>query len=131
VSTSAREANDLIDRRTFSWTELFNTFERTLPENVRFTSVRPALDAQRHIVLTINVIARGVDDVNQFMENLDTTGAFRRINVVQERTNEEGQIESALEALYLPAVKPPAAAAAPAATRTPATPNAPGTPSRP
>src|SRR5690349_7347068 len=37
----AREANDLIDRRTFSWTELLNQFEATLPDQVRITSVRP------------------------------------------------------------------------------------------
>ena len=30
ASTEARQANDLIDRRTFSWTDLFNQFETTL-----------------------------------------------------------------------------------------------------
>src|SRR5262249_30201642 len=30
ASTEARQANDLIDRRTFSWTDLFNRFEATL-----------------------------------------------------------------------------------------------------
>ena len=30
ASVDARQANDLIDRRTFSWTELFNQFEATL-----------------------------------------------------------------------------------------------------
>ena len=29
ASVDARQANDLIDRRTFSWTELFNRFETT------------------------------------------------------------------------------------------------------
>ena len=44
ASVDARQANDLIDRRTFSWTELFNQFEATLPDDVRITSVRPTLD---------------------------------------------------------------------------------------
>ena len=39
-----RQANELIDRRTFSWTELFNPFEATLPPDVRITSVRPRVD---------------------------------------------------------------------------------------
>ena len=41
ASMEARQANDLIDRRTFSWTELFNRLETTLPPEVRITSVRP------------------------------------------------------------------------------------------
>ena len=35
ASADARQANDLIDRRTFSWTELLNRFETTLPDEVR------------------------------------------------------------------------------------------------
>lgn len=102
VSVDARQANELIDRRTFSWTELFNRFERTLPDDVRITAVRPTVDRDRRIVLTIVVLARGVDDVNQFMENLDETGAFIELRSRQEQTTEEGQIESMLETVYQP-----------------------------
>ena len=31
VAAASREANELIDRRTFSWTELLNQFQATLP----------------------------------------------------------------------------------------------------
>lgn len=102
VSTDARQANDLIDRRTFSWTELFNRFERTLPDDVRITAVRPTVDKDRRIVLTVDVLARGVDDVNQFMENLDATNAFSELRSRAEQTTEDGQIESALEMVYRP-----------------------------
>jgi len=101
VAADARQANDLIDRRAFSWTELFNRFERTLPDDVRITAVRPVVDKNRRIMLTVNVLARGVDDVNQFMENLDKTGAFQDLRSRQEQTTESGQIESALEMLYV------------------------------
>jgi Tfp pilus assembly protein PilN len=117
ISTDAREANELIDRRTFSWTELFNRFEETLPADVRITLVRPTLDKDRNIVLTVGVLARSVDDVNQFMENLDKTGAFTGLNSVQERVNEQGQIESTLQTGYAPQATPPGGAAAPVATR--------------
>jgi Tfp pilus assembly protein PilN len=102
VSADARQANDLIDRRTFSWTELFNRFERTLPDDVRITSVHPSVDKARRTVLAVTVLARGVDDVNQFMENLDKTGVFVELRSTQEQTNDEGQIESALEMVYSP-----------------------------
>lgn len=109
VSADAQQANQLIDRRTFSWTELFNRFERTLPDNVRITAVRPTLDRDRRIVLSIGVLAKSVDDVNQFMENLDQTGAFFELRAREEITTDEGQIQSVLETVYQP---PPADAAA-------------------
>ena len=44
VSNAAREANAIIDQRTFSWTDLFAEFEATLPPDVRITAVQPRLD---------------------------------------------------------------------------------------
>lgn len=102
ASSEARQANDLIDRRTFSWTELFNRFETTLPADVRITSVRPTLDRQRRIMLTITILARGVDDVNEFMENLEATGAFASLLSREERVTESGQLMAALETAYVP-----------------------------
>jgi Tfp pilus assembly protein PilN len=102
VALDARQANDLIDRRTFSWTALFNSFETTLPDDVRITAVRPSLDRDRRIVLTVTVLARSVNDVNEFMEHLDATGAFLDLRSVQERNNEDDQIESVLEMIYVP-----------------------------
>jgi Tfp pilus assembly protein PilN len=102
ASMEARQANDLIDRRTFSWTELFNRLETTLPPEVRLTSVRPALDRDRRITLNITVLARGVDDVNEFMERLEATGAFANVLSRDERVNDSGQLAAALESEYVP-----------------------------
>jgi Tfp pilus assembly protein PilN len=102
ASLEARLANDLIDRRTFSWTELFNIFETTLPAEVRITSIRPRIEEERQIVLTVAVIARGVDDVDAFMESLEATGGFERLLSRDELVNEQGQLEATLEALYVP-----------------------------
>ena len=107
VSVYARQANDLIDRRTFSWTALFNRFEATLPENVRITSVRPALDRDRRIVLTVTVLARSVSDIDQFMEQLDGQAVFKDLRSTQEQTNEDEQIESVLQMIYAPGSEKP------------------------
>ena len=44
VQAAAHEANALIDRRTFSWTELLNQFQATLPPDVRIGGVTPQSD---------------------------------------------------------------------------------------
>jgi Tfp pilus assembly protein PilN len=106
ISTEARKANDLIDRRVFSWTELFNQFEKTLPGDVRLTAVRPTIDKSGRIVLTVAVVSHGVDPVNEFMENLEKTGSFAGLLTREERVNNDGQLEATLQSFYAPAVAP-------------------------
>jgi Tfp pilus assembly protein PilN len=98
----------LIDRRTFSWTELFNRFETTLPDDVRIASVKPRVDRDRGILLTINVLAKTVDNVSTFIENLEKTGAFTNIRPADERTDDNGLLISSLEAVYVPTAGKPA-----------------------
>ena len=102
ASTEARVANQLIDRRTFSWTELFNQFETTFPDNVRVTSVRPQLDERGGVQLTITVVARSVDDVDELMRNLEETGRFRNFLSVEERFNDDGLLAATLAGTYTP-----------------------------
>jgi Tfp pilus assembly protein PilN len=113
ASLEAHQANELIDRRTFSWTALWNEFEATLPPNVRITSFRPRLDPKRGNVVTITLVARSVDDVQQFMENLEKTGAFPDLYPPSERTNERGQLETVIEAVYAPKQAAKSAAGSP------------------
>lgn len=102
ASVQAHQANDLIDRRTFSWTELFNVFEKTLPDDVRITAVRPSVE-RGVFGLTISVVARGVEDLNVFMNNLEATGAFEGVGSrIDEHVNEQGQLQAAIDAVYKP-----------------------------
>jgi type IV pilus assembly protein PilN len=105
ASADARQANDLIDRRTFSWTELLNRFETTLPDEVHLTSVKPRLDRERGIVLLVSVVARSVDDIAEFMENLESTGAFASVRPAEDHVNEDGLLEAALDMTYTPGGK--------------------------
>jgi hypothetical protein len=102
ASTEARKANELIDRRTFSWTDLLNRLETTQPDDVRLVAVRPRVEKEGRIVLVINVVSKSVDDVDMFMQNLEETGAFANLRPVVEQVNDEGLIETALESDYVP-----------------------------
>ena len=129
ASVEARTANDLIDRRTFSWTELFNHLEATIPADVRITSVRPHIETDRRITLTLTVIARGVEDVDAFFNNLDDTGAFLHPISREEHVNDQGLLEATLETPYMPRpVKAGRPAPAPAPSPEPASTPARGAP---
>jgi Tfp pilus assembly protein PilN len=141
TANSAAVANSLIDQRTFSWTEFFNHIEETLPPDVMLTAVRPSFN-DNVTTIQMTVLGRRSEDLDEFMEKLEATGAFESVLPAQRDTTEEGLDRLLVEAIYTgvlpeepgtaapadaspaPAAKPPAGPAAKPAT--PAT--QPGTP---
>lgn len=120
IAAAAREANVLIDQRTFSWTEFFNHIEATLPPDVMLSAVRPRIgnDGTR---VTMTVLGRRVQDIDEFMERLEATGAFVDVLPTQEEPTDEGLQKAVLESFYIPAAAPP-----PEPQRAPAPPASPG-----
>jgi Tfp pilus assembly protein PilN len=106
---AAREANLLIERRVFSWTEVLNQFETTLPPTVRISSVRPRVERDGTMRVEVVVLARTVEAVDAFIENLEKRGAFSGVLSREEFVNEDGLIQASLEGRYR-ATGPPAAA---------------------
>ena len=106
----AREANALIDRRTFSWTELFNRIEMTLPPDVRMTSVQPQIE-EGEVSISMVVIGRRVEDIDRFIENLEETGAFQDVLARQEEATEDRMYRATLFGRYVTIAPPPEAPA--------------------
>ncbi len=96
VSTAAAEANRLIGERTFSWTQLLSDFERTLPDDVRITTVAPRIDRDGRMFIEVVVVARRAEDVNEFVEKLESEGGFADVVPRQENLNNEGLREISL-----------------------------------
>jgi Tfp pilus assembly protein PilN len=107
---AAREANLLIERRVFSWTEVLNQFETTLPPSVRISSVRPRVERDGTMMVEVVVLARTVEAVDAFIENLEKRGAFSGVLSREEFVNEDGLIQASLEGRYRPVAGPAAAA---------------------
>jgi hypothetical protein len=114
VQAAAGEANALIDRRTFSWTELLNQFQATLPADVRIGGVQPQLDGEGRRMVSITVFSRRVEDLEQFMDALDKTGAFEGVMSRADRPEEGGGLQSDVQAYYKPAAPPSGQAVRPA-----------------
>jgi len=101
LAGSAREANSLIDERTFSWTTLFSLIEETIPAGVRLTSITPEIE-KGEIVITMLLVARQVEDVTTFMTSLEGTGAFYDVlPTVADRTD-DGLERVTVRAPYAP-----------------------------
>jgi len=117
VQAAAREANQLIDRRAFSWTDLFNRFEATLPGDVRIASVTPQVDQQGRMLVAVTVLSRRVEDLDGFIEALEKTGAFQEVLSRQEEAQQDGTLRSVIQGYYHVANTPAQQAEAPVAPR--------------
>ena len=96
---AAREANVVIDERTFSWTALFNVIERTIPADVRLRSVTPSLNEGRlRVRLLVN--ANRVEPVAQFLDRLEAVGAFVGMQSVEEVVLDDGTVNVVCEGEY-------------------------------
>jgi hypothetical protein len=99
VAKAAGEANAIIDQRTFPWTDLFAHFEAALPANVRITQVQQGSEAD---MLLIGAQARSIDELDQFIEALEMTGAFRDLIPTSETQMEAGFIDATIQGTYTP-----------------------------
>jgi Tfp pilus assembly protein PilN len=114
IVAAAREANALIDARTFSWTALFNQLESTLPPDVMLSSIRPAI-VEGETKITLITLGRKRPDLDEFIEKLEATGAFENVLPRQETPTDDGLMQATIVATYVPDVSAPVPAAPPAA----------------
>jgi Tfp pilus assembly protein PilN len=107
TATAAEAANRLIDERTFSWTKFFNRIEETLPSEVMLSAVQPSFDNNRSTV-QMTVLGRSTEDVDEFIEKLEATGAFQRVLPLQGEQTEDGLHRVFLRSEYVEPAAPPA-----------------------
>lgn len=100
IAASTREANGLIDQRTFSWTAFFGTLEKTLPFDARVVMVSPRAE-RGNLRVAMTVVARSLQDVATFVDALRGTGAFYDVAAVEQQRRDDGTYNATVEANYL------------------------------
>jgi len=106
--------NDLILKKSFSWTRVLATLEGLVPDDVRLVSLRPFIDEHGKIYLNMNIRGRTLADANQFLRALENSKVFTDVALaIEERkgTAASSETEFTLSAYY---VAPPPVAPAPA-----------------
>jgi hypothetical protein len=110
LAKAAKEANDLIAQRTFSWTALFNQIEATLPNDVMLMGVSPKIgDGITQVFMEV----QGKDEevIQSFWDRLEKTGQFRDSEWSNVSINDSGLHRMTMSVIY----KPGAPAARPVA----------------
>lgn len=106
VAAEAREAGSLVEGRAFSWTMFFNRLEETLPPGVMLASVAPTVD-RGAVTVSMVVVARRAEDVDDFMEQLEASGAFDGVLNVNDTVGEDGLHRASLRGRYLGVTEEP------------------------
>jgi Tfp pilus assembly protein PilN len=99
--------NQLIQRKRFSWTRVFAILEELLPEGVYLTSVRPAIEEDGSVLLTIVVRGRTATDAIQFVHVVEESKFFSNVAVptkqpAQASNVSSGEVELEVLANYYP-----------------------------
>ena len=99
LAGAAKEANDLIAQRTFSWTELFNEIEATLPDDVMLMGVHPEIK-DGVTVLHMDVQGRTEEQIDAFWDRLEKTGRFRDVAWTNVTVTDDGLQRMGMSAIY-------------------------------
>jgi type IV pilus assembly protein PilN len=76
--------NDIIARKTFSWSRVFAVLEELMPEGVHLTGIRPDFAAGGPILIHMEVEAHAVSDVTALLKNLQSSPLFEDVSVTTE-----------------------------------------------
>jgi Tfp pilus assembly protein PilN len=99
---------ELVDRRAFSWTQLFAILEQLLPDGVRLVSITPRV-RKGQIELGVNAVVRSPEVGWQLVKILEDSGHFKDVYPTSEE--EKGEFQYTMR--YQPPRDPPASPPAP------------------
>jgi len=117
--------NQLLIKKSFSWTRLLATLEGLVPEEVRITSIQPFVDEQGRTFINMDVRGRTLGDATRFLKALETSKAFGEVTLALEEIKGAratgNEVQFTLSAYYLPPeiAKAPEVAKKTAAVKTP------------
>ena len=72
--------NDMIRRKSISWTRIFSDLEKVLPPNVRVTSIRPQVNSRDQLSLDMTVESESPESVIGFFQELEGSDVFGRLS---------------------------------------------------
>jgi hypothetical protein len=93
--------SDAIKRRTFSWTMLFDEFERIFPDNVKMVSVFPQIRDEK-ISVNMEVAGKALNDIVGLFTALQSSPAFSDVTLRGERQENDGSLHASISLRYLP-----------------------------
>jgi len=106
--------NELIERKSFSWTRVLENLEKVMPARVHLVAINPQLDEDNQLGLKMTVAGDSRERAIELARRMEESGRFSQTNITGERATQSttGDTEQMdIVATYIPE---PLAASAPA-----------------
>src|SRR5579859_4794941 len=111
--------NELIERKSFSWTRVLENLEKVMPPRVHLVAITPKLDEDNQLLLTMTVAGDSRDRAIELARRMEESRRFAQTNIIRESHTETptGDTEVfEIAAIYIPEELPSAADASPASS---------------
>ncbi len=80
--------NDVIDQKSFSWTQLFSDLEKIMPARAYVTNAQPTITTEKRLQLRLVFVGEKYDDANDLLKKMEHSERFRspELNVEEVHT---------------------------------------------
>ena len=98
--------NELIERKSLSWTRLLEDLEQVMPAHVHLVSIRPELDEDNNqLLLKMTVAGESRDRAIELARRMEESRRFTRTYIQTERPEQGGgsdAVEFGIDGVYVP-----------------------------
>lgn len=106
--------NELIERKSFSWTRVLEDLEKVMPARVHLVSINPNLDDENELALKMVVAGDSRDKAIELAQRMEESRRFAQTIITSEAyapTNSGDNEQFNIAAIYIPESAPPPAPA--------------------
>jgi type IV pilus assembly protein PilN len=111
--------NELIERKSFSWTRVLEDMEKVMPPRVHLVSIQPKLDNDNQLALSMVVAGDSRDRAIELARRMEDSRRFSQTYIETETSQSRGSggtpgdaIQVTIDAIYVPETIPVPAPAA-------------------
>jgi len=103
----SRFLNDLFQRKTFSWTRVFEDLERVMPAHLHVLSIHPDVSTDNNAEIKLSVGGDSRDQALDLVKKMEASKRFRQTRIESEKFASERQgntdpVQFEIVTLYVP-----------------------------
>ena len=102
--------NDLFQRKSFSWTRVFEDLEKVMPPGLHVVSIHPELSADNDLEIKLQVAGESRERALELVRKMESSQRFQQTQIEAESNQSNGPtpgdaVQFNITALYVPEVQ--------------------------
>ena len=109
VRDRSRFLNDLFQRKTFSWTRVFEDLERVMPAHLHVVSIHPDMSKDNNLEIKLVVAGESREQALDLVRKMEGSKRFKQTQIESERSETQpvngDRVRFDISALYIPSAE--------------------------